>query len=220
MKRRIIYLTLIAVIMLCPQLVRAESSLKKFSDDPVSLLLVSGMADSEELFSVDNIHLSYSNESLKALIRDSSFKNRSITLSYQGSSGRLGLSAGYIYTFSPKDELNLLSTEMADGDFGVWYMGFDVDSLPFFKHDNLSLALGGKTVLTESPNILEEDDLVSLLFYMPVSYKNYITVTPELRWTRSLEQWTKNGFTGQGEGDYSSETDVDFYGGLSVSFSY
>ena len=51
-------------------------------------------------------------------------------------------------------------------------------------------------------------------------YKNFLTITPELQWSRPLMELNGgNNAALSGGGDEKSSRDV-FYGGVSVSFSY
>ena len=86
--------------------------------------------------------------------------------------------------------------------------------------EDISLNLGNKTMLLNNPFDTEVGEIFSVLFNMPISYKNYITITPELEWSRPVYQnRTTSGSIGAGYSAGNSPQDV-LYGGVSISFSY
>ncbi|MCI5164953.1 MAG: hypothetical protein D3903_02410 [Candidatus Electrothrix sp. GM3_4] len=159
------------------------------------------------------------------------FDGQDITLSYEGSAGRLGFSAGYIYTTGDKYENggsvllgldNYSKNTLNNIQERPWYVTLDL-SRSFQLSNDLAISVGSKAVLlTNNPD--EEDSnnkAVSMSLNLPVSYKGFLTITPEFQWSRSLltdgEQGTRNDietFFDPEDGQNS------FYGGMSISFSY
>jgi hypothetical protein len=150
---------------------------------------------------------------------------QAITFSYEGSSGLLGFSAGYIFT-SGADEGNLGAVYLGlDDPLGLnvydrsdsWYLALDI-STSYQPHDDIVLGLSGKTMLMDDPYSLSNGQIFSLLLNMPVSYKKYITITPELQWSRTLPgQGSQLGASSQLTDEASKDI---LYGGVSISFSY
>ncbi len=175
-----------------------------------------------------SIRLEQAQDLYKGLAADKARLNgQNITFSYAGSSGLLGFSAGYIYT-SGTDEGRLGSVFLGlDDPMGFkandpsksWYLALDL-STSYQPHDNVVLGLAGKALLLQDPYSLQQERMFSFLLNMPVSYKKYITITPELQWSRPLagqEHFFSSSQGGQKEG--AADNDV-FYGGVSISFSY
>ncbi len=151
---------------------------------------------------------------------------QAITFSYEGSSGLLGFSAGYILTnqqdSTGQGSVFLGLTPEQNKKFDParsWYMAMDL-SRTYQVDEDISLNLGNKTMLLNNPFDTEVGEIFSVLFNMPISYKNYITITPELQWSRPVYQnRTTSGSTGAGYSAGNSPQDV-LYGGVSISFSY
>jgi len=80
--------------------------------------------------------------------------------------------------------------------------------------------LSGKTMLMDDPYSLRNGQIFSFLLNMPVSYKKYITITPELQWSRTLpgQGQTITGLRPASEQDNGGRDVI--YGGVSISFSY
>ena len=206
---------------------RAESELPLW-DSAVNKLLAAG------LYGVDTgkaplaVRIESSKDLYKGLAADKSRLNgRSITFSYEGSSGLLGFSAGYIYT-SGAVEGNLGAVYLGLDDpmgFNVydksrsWYLALDL-STSYRPHDDIVLGLSGKTMLMDDPYSLRNGQIFSFLLNMPVSYKKYITITPELQWSRTLpgQGQTITGLRPASEQDNGGRDVI--YGGVSISFSY
>ena len=151
--------------------------------------------------------------------------SQAITFSYEGSVGLLGFSAGYILTTEEDAHkpgavfLGLDPQRTGDFDPGrSWYMAFDL-SRSYQVDDNLTFQLGNTTMLLHNPFDTEEGQLFSMLFNMPISYRNYLTVTPMLQWSRPLsgDPAASSGAGAAAEGKASPNV---FYGGISISFSY
>ncbi len=157
-------------------------------------------------------------------------KNRingqAITFSYEGSTGLLEFSAGYILTNQqnnrePGTVFMGLDTE-PDQNFNPgrsWYLAFDL-SRSYQIDDQLSFNLGSRTMLLNNPFDTEEGHIFSMLFNMPISYKKYLTITPELQWSRPVSRFdsTDNAASSSSTGE-KTPAEV-FYGGVSVTFSY
>jgi hypothetical protein len=202
-----------------------------------SLLLAAGMYGGLNTESSPGVSLSLgqSKDMMKGLFTEQGqFDGQNITLSYEGSAGRLGFSAGYIYTTATgeKDQDNasvLLGLEnyskntLNNIQERPWYVTLDL-SRSFQLSDNLAVGVGSKAVLLTNNNLNEEDSntkAASLSLNLPVSYKGFLTVTPEFQWSRALladgEQGTRNdieNFIDPEDGQNA------FYGGMSISFSY
>lgn len=151
---------------------------------------------------------------------------QAITFSYDGSSGLLEFSAGYIlttqHTLQEPGTIFLGLDSDSDPTFNPghsWYMAFDL-SRSYQIDDTLSFTLGNKAMLIKNPFDTKEGQIFSLLFNMPISYKNYLTITPELQWLHPVSpgNYTTPGVTSDAPRNKLSE-DV-FYGGISISFSY
>jgi len=150
-----------------------------------------------------------------------------ITLSYTGSSGRLGFSAGYLYT-APEDTGTVLLGLDAPHSRSLfheesekpWYLTFNL-SKEFQISESFALGLDSRAMLLAPSSFLQKDEhddaqAVCMSFNLPVSYGGLFTVTPELQWSRSLEM-------GGSDADAAAAADKNpntFYGGMSISFSY
>ena len=150
---------------------------------------------------------------------------QAITFSYEGSAGLLGFSAGYILT-TEADERSpgtvfLGLDPQRQGPFDParsWYLAFDL-SRSYQVDEDLTLQLGNSTMLLKNPFDTEEGQLFSLLFNMPISYRNYLTITPMLQWTRPVAGDPAGN--GGAAGNVSNPAAAPaFYGGISISFSY
>jgi hypothetical protein len=200
-----------------------------------SLLLAAGMYGGLNDDSSPGVSLSLGQPKnmVKGLFTDQGqFDGQDITLSYEGSEGRLGFSAGYIYTTGEKD-LNGSSVLLGLDNYSKntlnsmqerpWYVTVDL-SRSFQVGDNFAVGVGSKAVLL-SNNLDEENSTnkaVSMTLNLPVSYKGFLTVTPEFQWSRAL---LTDGEQGSGGGDAQNLFDAEngqdaFYGGMSISFSY
>jgi hypothetical protein len=199
-----------------------------------SLLLAAGMYDGLNSENSSRVNLSHGQQKdmMKGLFTEQGqFDGQDITLSYEGSAGRLGFSAGYIYTTGDKDQNrgsvllgldNYSKNTLNNIQERPWYVTLD-HSRSFQVSNNLAVGVGSKAVLlTNNPD--EEDSnnkAVSMSLNLPVSYKGFLTVTPEFQWSRSLltdgEQGTRNDI----ENFFDPEDGQNaFYGGMSISFSY
>ena len=150
---------------------------------------------------------------------------QAITFSYEGSAGLLGFSAGYILT-TEADERSpgtvfLGLDPQRNGPFDParsWYLAFDL-SRSYQVDEDLTLQLGNSTMLLKNPFDTEEGQLFSLLFNMPISYRNYLTITPMLQWTRPVAGDPAGNGGAAGNVPDPAATPA-FYGGISISFSY
>lgn len=199
-----------------------------------SLLLAAGMYGGLENESSTGVNLSLgqSKDMMKGLLTDQGqFDGQDITLSYKGSAGRLGFSAGYIYTTDEQDP-HKSSVFLGLDNYGKnvlnniqerpWYVTLDL-SRSFQLSNNVAVGVGSKAVLlTHNPDDEKTaNQSVAMSLNLPVSYKGFLTVTPEFKWSRSL----------LANGEQGSPNDIDnfldpedgqnaFYGGMSISFSY
>lgn len=194
-------------------------------DSAVNNLLATGMYgfDAQSLPGL-TLQLQHADNLFRGLSPGQSKLNgQAITFSYEGSSGLLGFSAGYILTNQKSNTqhgaafLGLVPEQ--DKQFNPassWYMALDL-AKTYQVDETISFDLGNKTMLLKNPFDTEEGKLFSVLFNMPISYKNYLTITPELQWSRPLTSGTSSSEYKSSEG--KSPQDI-FYGGVSISFSY
>ena len=201
-------------------------------DNTVSRLLAAGMygADGDDA-SQWSIRLTNEKDIYRGFIADSAgLAGQGITLSYGGSSGLLGFSAGYIYTSGGNDsEKNFASLFLgsyeplsftADDVTGAWYLALSLSSPSYSPGDNISMGIGGEVMLIDDPHAFEDGKGAALSLNLPVSYKKRITVTPELQWSGSLSKL--KGFlpAEEHEGEAVPVDENVFFGGVSISFSY
>ncbi len=197
-------------------------------DNAVNNLLATGMYgfDGQGLPGL-KVQLQHSENLYRALGADKARRDgQAITFSYDGSSGLLEFSAGYILstqqTTQESGTIFLGLDSESDPTFNPghsWYMAFDL-SQSYQIDDTLSFTLGNKAMLLQNPFNTEEGQIFSLLFNMPISYKNYLTITPELQWFHPVSQSNSiNSDATSGAPRKKSSEDV-FYGGISISFSY
>jgi hypothetical protein len=196
-------------------------------DNAVNSLLATGMYgfDAEDLpgLSVQLQHSAHRHPNLD--IAGTSPGGQAITFSYEGSAGLLGFSAGYILTTEPDERspgtVFLGLDPQRSGSFDParsWYMAFDL-SRSYQVDEDLTLQLGNTAMLLKNPFDTEEGQLFSLLFNMPISYRNYLTITPMLQWTRPVAGGGAGGGAPAAAGQGTTTPNV-FYGGISISFSY
>ncbi len=156
---------------------------------------------------------------------DARFSGHAITFSYKGSSGLLGFSAGYIYTSKRAPDMGGALPAGLDGPgqqsidpADDWFMAIGLSGA-YKVHDDLAIGLGGRTMLMKNPRDTKHGRMLSFLLNMPMSYRNFITITPELQWSHSLSDTPLS--TGGGRNKASQDPTQDiFYGGVSVTFSY
>ena len=161
----------------------------------------------------------------RKLFRDGDLLDgQNITLSYEGSSGLLGFSAGYLYT-TPDDKSQptlLLGMNEHTPPYDpsrAWYLALDL-SRTFKLDDNISLGIDSKTALMDDPFTEEDNRILSLLLSMPVLIQNRVTITPELQWSRTMST-TPDTVDPESSDLQIEETTRDvFYGGVSITFSY
>ncbi len=193
-----------------------------------SLLLAAGMYGGMDGSAAQGLDLSL-NESAKkfkgVFAEQGQFDGQDITLSYTGSSGRLGFSAGYLYTAPEEQGTVLLGLDAPQHSRSLfheenerpWYLTFNL-SKEFQISDSFAFGLDSRTMLL-APSLLQKEagdaQALCLSFNLPVSYGGLFTVTPELQWSRSLEA------DAQAETAAAAEKNPNtFYGGMSISFSY
>ncbi|RUM38340.1 MAG: hypothetical protein DSY70_08015 [Desulfobulbus sp.] len=235
MKKRLLTFCIAAIFMLTGGNVAIsaeESTSADFStqwDSAVSsLLLAAGMYG---LKSDKTQGLDFSVEQANNLFKGIPFEQnqlngQNITLSYSGSSGKLGFSAGYIYTslqdnqepdtlFLDLDSINQNSIHSDN----PWFLALDM-STSYQVNNEFSVGFGSKAMLMKNPFDDHDGRVLSMLLNLPMSYKNYFTITPELQWSRTLPD-RNNGTSGSNFSGTNNAADKDvFYGGMSISFSY
>jgi len=226
---------LFPILLLCflitPPTVRAggqnEALLQEEWDNALSsLLLAAGMYGLGEQQQGMRLGLedNRNSELFHTLSNGMPLEDQSITFSYSGSSGRLDFSAGYIFTSDPAGDdaaTILLDPEVSgfktfDGST-PWFVSLDF-SRSFQLNDSFSLGIGSRAMLMKNPFGEGSDRIYSLHFDLPLSYRDIFTITPQLQWSRPVND---------GESDqqyrslYSSHPEKDtFFGGMSISFSY
>ncbi len=198
-----------------------------------SLLLAAGMYGADDKRANDEqqsnmqLSLNQSEDLYKNFSSDhNSLSGQDITLSYSGSSGRLGISAGYLYTGvtgsqCPESfllDLKPLEEESLENK-NPWYFTLNM-SKSFQVSDHFAVGMGSRAMVMNTQFAEPPSHTVSMLLNLPLSYKNFFTITPELQWSRSLPTADSSaGFDETSNGSVYSEEDV-FYGGMSISFSY
>jgi hypothetical protein len=148
----------------------------------------------------------------------SALNSQAITFSYEGSAGVLGFSAGYILTSQPdtqEQDTLLLGLDPANS----WYLAVNL-SRSYQLDDNFSLQLGHRSMVMKNPFDDQDGHVFSMLFNIPLSYKNFLTIAPEIQWTRSASGLEAVERAVPGAGLDKQEGQDVFYGGLSISFSY
>jgi hypothetical protein len=195
-----------------------------------SLLLAAGMYGGFDSASTQRLDLSV-NESAKMFkgifAEQGQIDGQDITLSYSGSEGRLGFSAGYLYT-APEAGSVLLGLDTHsrnvphDNGEKPWYVTFNL-SKEFQISDSIALGIDSRTMLVAAPSLFQNEEkkdsqAVCMSFNLPVSYGKFLTVTPELQWSRALEAGEQT--TSSGSADVLDKNPNTFYGGMSISLSY
>ncbi len=193
-----------------------------------SLLLAAGMygqnpANDQGInFSVEQANNLFKGISLK----QNKLKGQNITLSYKGSSGRLGFSAGYIYTSlqdnQEPDALFLDLDSVNNNPFNndnPWFLALDMTT-SYQVNDAFTVGLRSKAMLIKNPFDVHDGRILSMLLNLPMSYKNYFTITPELQWSRTLPGANNRTAGSNYSGTENAAAEDVFYGGMSISFSY
>ncbi len=193
-----------------------------------SLLLAAGMYgqnpanDQGVNFSVEQANNMFKGISLK----QNKLKGPNITLSYKGSSGRLGFSAGYIYTSlqdnQEPDALFLDFDSVNNNPFNndnPWFLALDMTT-SYQVNDSFTVGLNSKAMLIKNPFDAHDGRILSMLLNLPMSYKNYFTITPELQWSRTLPGANNRAAGSNYSGTGNAAAKDVFYGGMSISFSY
>lgn len=237
MKKRTVQLTAILMVGM-PAFAAASSPCStpacKDSAAVSSLLLAAGMyggIDAPGEFS-----LSRSASTFKSLANvQGPLEGQDITLSYEGTSGsRLGFSAGYLYADPEEKRGEGLSNfdtyfdsqrnTLLNDSAAPWYLTFNL-AKEFQISDSLAFGVASKATLL-SPSALasgqEDADsrAVCMSFNLPVSYGNFLTVTPELQWSRQLEPSQAAAGSNLSAASAADESADAFYGGMSITFSY
>ncbi|MGE4403039.1 MAG: hypothetical protein AB7F61_15330 [Desulfobulbus sp.] len=194
-----------------------------------NILLASGTYGvSSNMIDGVTIHFQKADAALPVLpYAGSPLSTQAITFSYEGSSGLLEFSAGYILSQDPTGEKPasvFLGIEPVREDLPFspersWYLALNL-ARSYQIDDDLALSFGNRALLLKNPFDTQAGRLFSLLISMPITYKNYLTIAPELQWTRPLSPIRAGSSS-----DFSS-TSTDamkkdvFYGGVSIRFSY
>lgn len=205
-----------------------------YEENAVSnLLLAAGMYGGLEDKSSGevNLALKQSKDMLRGMFSEQGrFDGQDITFSYTGSEGRLGFSAGYIYTAVKENrtaETILLGMDEYGGRNALdnigerpWYFTLDL-SRSFQVSEDLAVGIGSRAVLLGN-NLNDEENgnkAVAMSLNLPVSYKGLVTITPEVQWSRTVDggQGTVNDLEAFAD---PNEDKNAFYGGMSISFSY
>ena len=199
-----------------------------------SLLLAAGMYGGIDSLTGE-FSLSRSANTFKSLAAaQGPLEGQDITLSYEGSSGsRVGLSAGKSYpnTVEKQEIENVLpgidsfgprQSALRNESETPWYLTFNL-AKEFQVSDSLAFGLDSKAMLLSAPSwdsVKESDNqAVCMSLNLPVSYGNFLTVTPELQWSRVLEP--EQQMTGNNLDASAADRNADtFYGGMSITLSY
>lgn len=228
-----LYLTALALIIVSAGSVHAADKLSPPRgtawDNAVNSLLATGMYgfDSQSAPGL-TVQLQHSENLYRGLTANKAQLNgQAITFSYEGSSGLLAFSAGYILSGQRSNRepgtifLDVDPEPEKTFDPGrSWYMALDL-SRTYQVDENISFSLGNRTMLLKNPLDTEEGHIFSMLFNMPISYRNYLTITPELQWSSRPVSRTNFSSSTRTVGDMQEKAPQDvFYGGVSVSFSY
>lgn len=149
-----------------------------------------------------------------------------ISLAYENSSGPLKFSTGYIYT-AAIDE-NLALDDLAElgyreykayGHSPDWYLAVDLSHSILLTND-IILGFGAQISYLVDAFKEQDDKRLSLLFDLPVTIKNSVTISPEFQYTRSLAKDSKDLLSAK-SADSNDKTDAgNFYGGVSITFAY
>ena len=211
--------------ILNPGTARSEDDLPLW-DSAVNQILAAGLYGVDEPGTALQLTATQKSTDLyRSLLIDSKdAPAQSITLSYSGSYGLLGFSAGYIYTSGVEQGhfgsvlLDFHDPFHAQGldPSKAWYMSLELSS-SYQPHDDIQLGFASRGVLFKDPYDLASRRKLSLMFDLPVTYRKFITITPELKWFHPLSE--KNSPSLRGE-DKSKQPQDSFYGGVSVTFSY
>lgn len=198
-------------------------------DATVNALLATGMYGvSSTLPEGVTIHLQKADAFLPGLpYTHSPLNAQAITFSYEGSSGLLAFSAGYILSHDPAEnqppsvylDIEPKSEALSLDPERSLYLALDL-SRSYQIDDDFALSFGNRALLIKNPFDTQDSHLFSLLFSIPITYKNYLTITPELQWTRPL--FPNSAGPSSNASSYSDDTTKDdvFYGGVSIRFSY
>ncbi len=198
-----------------------------------SLLLAAGMYGGFENSSTSGMNLTYSQSTdlFNGFASDQgSFETQAITLSYSGSSGRLGFSAGYIYTGGEDnreagtfllglDGVNGNNNSYTDTSVTPWHLTLNL-SKTFRFSENIAMGVGSKAMLTGNSPARAAGHAFGMALNMPISYKDYFTITPEIQWSRSLLKDSGETEISNDHNNYTVTEEDIIYGGMSISFSY
>ncbi len=191
-----------------------------------SLLLAAGMYgyDGQNPLGINLSVSNATNQFMGLSAEPGQLDEQSITLSYSGSSGKLGFSAGYIYTGLNEEDTNgaTLSNLESQDPFeqqNPWYVSLNL-SKSFRVNDNIALGVGSRAMLMKSPFEDQDGRLVTMLLNLPLSYKEYFTITPELQWIRPLPTANTEGYGNNYSNAVPTEEQDVIFGGMSISFSY
>jgi len=159
-------------------------------------------------------------------VRSLSSGNNYLSFSYEGSSGLLGFSSGYIY--SADDESGFLVDNSSEQAFMGYadpnamanvYLGLDI-ARSISLSDDLELGLRAGVIYLEDIYDERDDGTVSLLFVMPLEISNSVTIAPKVHWSRSFTKDKTGSLEDQVKQENSNENIGSFYGGVSITFAY
>ena len=160
----------------------------------------------------------------------SDFNEIDLTLSYDGSYGKIGYGVGYIYyglegaqdsqeVYLSLSYDTLLSPTLTyyNEITGIqgWYLNFSV-SHALALTDKVGLELGASVGYLDDENGYDawHDGTVSVA--LPVTVNEYVTVTPKLAYTFALSSEAETNI----QGGSLDNDDTHFYGGVGVSFAF
>ncbi len=149
-----------------------------------------------------------------------------ISFSYEGSSGLLGFSSGYIY--SAENETGFLVDKSSEHAFvgsgnpdavTNVYMGLDVGH-SISLSDDVELGVRAGVIYLEDIYNERDDGTISLLFVMPLEISNSLTIAPKVHWSHSFSEDLSDTEVVQQQVENGDQDSGSFYGGVSISFAY
>lgn len=199
-------------------------------DSTVTTLLATGMYGfNDSMLQGFSLHLQRADSPLLGISTEKfPSTSQAITFSYDGSSGLLEFSGGYILSQPPVDNSRPDTIFLGIEPDGVnhpfdpersWFLALNL-SHSYQVNDHLGISFGTKAFLLQNPFDTREGQLFSLLFSMPITYKNYLTITPALQWSRPLSTHENSLFENPTSTPADAAQKNIFYGGVSISFSY
>ncbi len=160
----------------------------------------------------------------------SDFNEIDLTLSYDGSYGKIGYGIGYIYyglegaqdsqeVYVSLSYDTLLSPTLTyyNEITGIqgWYVNFAI-SHSFALTEKVGLDLGASVGYLDDENNYDAFHDGAITVGLPITVNEYLTVTPELAYTFSLSSEAETNI----EAGSLDNDDTHFYGGVSVSLAF